>query len=130
MPQSHRAVLRGFVERADGDLDNAIMLAGEWWGQGLRSNPRPFLDSLEQEFEVSTSPSHEVRQAVTDVFYAAGREEEGFEARLRAQIDPRENPTFAKRVDKELMLPFRRAIIGVLMEEADQYWATREGEDT
>jgi hypothetical protein len=119
-PESHRETLRGFVERADGDLDRASVLAGGWWRDNQRTttDAEEFFDSLEREFEVTSTASQGIREVVNDAFYAAGREEEGFEARLRERIDPRENPAFVKKVDEELVRPFRRAIIRVLMEEA------------
>src|SRR6185369_4846209 len=127
-PRSNRETLRGFVERADGDLTRASVLAGEWWRNGQKTDAEGFLDSLEAEFRVPSGASQEIREVVSEARYAAGRDEEVFEAILRERIDPRENPSFAKSVDEELVRPFRQAIIRVLMEEAERYWEEREGE--
>lgn len=128
-PQSHRETLRGLVERADGDLDRASVLAREWWRDNQRTttDAEEFFDSLEREFEVTSTASQELREVVSDARDAAGRDEEVFEAILRERIDPRENPSIAKSVDEELVRPFRQAIIRVLMEEAERYWEAREG---
>jgi hypothetical protein len=69
-PQSHRETLRGFVERTEGDLDNAIVLARGWWNEGLTTDGEAFLDSLEREFGVSALPSQEIQEVVNDAFSA------------------------------------------------------------
>lgn len=86
MPRkSNRDTLRGFVEQAEGDMDRAVLMAGEWWLANQRTGAKAeeFFDSLEREFAVVSTPTQGIRDVVSDARTAAGPEQEAFEAILR-----------------------------------------------